>query len=141
MSKKQLINNLSNIENFFLMKDKYKNNPILFAEDFYGVKLLSYQKILLKTLYEKDNVLNVLSKQMQKELNFTTKARLTQSISAAILGRKVLFLSPKKDINKYIDYIKSFIESNMNMFEENDITYNVDGNIVKFNTGGSIEFA
>jgi hypothetical protein len=31
-------------------KDKYQNNPVQFVEDFYGVKLLPYQKILLNCM-------------------------------------------------------------------------------------------
>ena len=37
-------------------KEKYKNNPIAFIEDFYNVKLQSWQKLYLKTIITKDKI-------------------------------------------------------------------------------------
>lgn len=109
-------------------------------ENLFKIKLLPYQKILLKAMCTKDNVLsNMLSRQKQKELNYSTKARLTNCIQLVILGEKVLLMCPKKYTNKYFKYIINFIESNINLFEENDITYNIENDIIKFNTGGQIE--
>ena len=31
-------------------KEKYKNNPIAFIEDFYSIKLLPYQKVILNAI-------------------------------------------------------------------------------------------
>lgn len=36
-------------------KEKYQNNPVAFAEDFYGVKLYHWQKTLLNMLNGIDN--------------------------------------------------------------------------------------
>jgi hypothetical protein len=35
-------------------KNKYMNNPVAFAKDFYGVKLLPYQKIMLEAMTKID---------------------------------------------------------------------------------------
>lgn len=140
MSKEQLINNLSSIEQFFKGKDIYEKDSIEFAEIYLGGRLLPYQKLMLRTLYLKENINTIISRALQKELNLTTKARLTYSISKAVNGEKVLFMSPKKNINKYVSYTERFIELNKSIFEENEITYSTDENVIRFNTGGSIEF-
>ena len=36
---------------------KYRNNPILYAEEYLGIKLLSYQKVMLKMMNRKENKL------------------------------------------------------------------------------------
>jgi hypothetical protein len=97
---------------------------------------------MLRALYLKDNIPTIISRQMQKELNYATKTRLTHAISVAVNGEKVLFMSTEKYVNQYINYIKRFIETNRWMFEESEVTYTINENktIIKFNTGGSIEF-
>jgi len=39
-------------------KEKYQNNPIAFIEDFYNVKLQSWQKLYLKTIIAKDKIVS-----------------------------------------------------------------------------------
>jgi len=39
-------------------KEKYQNNPIAFVEDFYNVKLQSWQKTFLKTINAKDRIIS-----------------------------------------------------------------------------------
>lgn len=46
MTNQEMLDFKDKAENF---KDKYKNNPIAFAEDFCGVKLYPWQKVLLNT--------------------------------------------------------------------------------------------
>ena len=35
-------------------KKKYENNPVVFCEDFYNVKLYPYQKLFLNAIHSKD---------------------------------------------------------------------------------------
>lgn len=37
-------------------KNKYQNNPVAFVEDFYGIKLHAYQKQIVKTMLDFNNV-------------------------------------------------------------------------------------
>jgi len=39
-------------------KEKYKNNPVAFIEDFYNVKLQSWQKLYLNTIIAKDKIVS-----------------------------------------------------------------------------------
>ena len=39
-------------------KEKYQNNPIAFIEEFYNVKLHSWQKQILKTIIAKDKIVS-----------------------------------------------------------------------------------
>jgi len=39
-------------------KEKYQNDPIVFIEDFLNVKLQSWQKLYLKTIIAKDNIVS-----------------------------------------------------------------------------------
>jgi hypothetical protein len=43
-------------EEFIKFKDRYKSS-INFAEDYLGIKLKWYQKVLIKTIYKKNNLL------------------------------------------------------------------------------------
>lgn len=50
----------------FKFIDKYKSNLVAFAEDFYGIKLYPYQKILLNTLNKVNNVKDFISNSFYK---------------------------------------------------------------------------
>ena len=39
-------------------KEKYQNNPVAFIEDFYNIKLHTWQKTLLKTIVAKDKIIS-----------------------------------------------------------------------------------
>lgn len=43
-------------EEFIKFKNKYKN-PVKFTEDYLGIKLHWYQKVLLRMVYEKNNLM------------------------------------------------------------------------------------
>ena len=49
-------------------KEKYENNPVAFAEDFYNVKLLPYQKLLLNTIHTKDKIISFINGRMNQKL-------------------------------------------------------------------------
>jgi len=39
-------------------KEKYQNNPVAFVEDFYNIKLHTWQKTLLKAIIAKDKIVS-----------------------------------------------------------------------------------
>ena len=49
-------------------KEKYENNPVAYCEDFYNVKLLPYQKLLLNAIHTKDKIISFINGRMNQKL-------------------------------------------------------------------------
>lgn len=46
------------LERIYSIKEKYKDNPVAFVEDFYKVKLYPWQKVILNAIHKKDKIVS-----------------------------------------------------------------------------------